>query len=72
MAERLKEYTRINPLTINQVSYSEKGKSQFNDPILKAMNITESSVLLDSYSNPFKYQGFLLIYEVQQIFNFVY
>lgn len=56
MAERLKEYTGINPLTINQVAYSEKSKSQFNDPIHKAMNITESSVLVDDNNNPFKYQ----------------
>jgi len=56
MAERLKEYSGINPLTINQVAYSEKSKSKFNSPILKAMNITESSVFVDNNNNPFKYQ----------------
>ena len=56
MAERLKEYSGINPLTINQVAYSEKSKSQYNSPILKAMNITESSVFVDKNNNPLKYQ----------------
>lgn len=56
MAERLKEYTKINPLTIDQESYSEKSKPEFNDPLLKALKITESSVLLDRNGQPYKYQ----------------
>ena len=56
MAERLKEYTGINPLTINQVVYSEKSKPKLNDPFLKALNVKVSSVHLDENSEPFKYQ----------------
>ncbi len=56
MAERLKEYTGINPLTINQVEYSEKSKAEFNNPILQALDIKESSVLLDKDSKPLKYK----------------
>lgn len=55
MAGRLTEYTGINPLTINQVLYSEKSKPEYNDPLLKALNIKESTVLLDKENNPMKY-----------------
>ncbi|WP_218598614.1 hypothetical protein [Polaribacter sp. NJDZ03] len=56
MAGRLAEFTNINPLTINQVVYSEKSKSEFNNPLLKALNIKESSVLIDKDNNPFRYE----------------
>jgi hypothetical protein len=56
MAQRLKEYTEIDPLTISQTSYSEKGKPEFNHPLLKAFDINESSILLDQENNPFKHQ----------------
>ena len=55
MAGRLTEYTGINPLTINQVVYSEKSKPEFNHPFLKAVNIEESSILIDN-NNPLKYE----------------
>jgi len=55
MAGRLTEYTGINPLTINQVFYSEKSKSEYNHPLLKALGIKESSVILDKKNNPLKY-----------------
>jgi len=55
MAGRLTEYTGINPLTINQVVYSEKSKSEFNHPLLKALNIQESSVIIDKENTPLKY-----------------
>jgi hypothetical protein len=56
MAGRLTEYTGINPLTINQVIYSEKSKPQYNHPLLKAFEIKESSVILDNDNNPLKYK----------------
>lgn len=56
MAGRLTEYTGINPLTINQVLYSERSKPEYNHPLLKALNITEPSVIIDEDNNPLKYQ----------------
>lgn len=55
MAGRLKEYTGIDPLTINQVAYSEKSEPKFNDPLLKAINPQEPVVLLDTLNEPFRY-----------------
>ena len=56
MAGRLTEYTGINPLTINQVIYSEKSKAEYNHPLLKALDIKESSVIIDKDNNPLKYK----------------
>ncbi len=56
MAGRLAEYTGINPLIINQIVYSEKSKPEFNHPLLKALNIKESSVVIDKDNNPLKYE----------------
>ncbi len=56
MAGRLTEYTGINPLTINQVEYSERSKAEFNHPLLKALDIKESSILIDEDNNPLKYE----------------
>jgi len=56
MAGRLTEYTGINPLTINQEEYSERSKTKFNQPLLKAFDIRESSVLIDKDNNPLKYE----------------
>ncbi|MCF6298235.1 MAG: hypothetical protein L3J08_09690 [Flavobacteriaceae bacterium] len=56
MAGRLAKYTGINPLTINQTKYSEKSNLKFNHPLLKALNINESSILLDKSGKPLKYE----------------
>lgn len=56
MAGRLTEYTEINPLTINQILYSEKSKPKYNHPLLKALDIKESSVIIDKDNNPLKYE----------------
>jgi len=56
MAGRLAEYTGINPLTINQTMYSERSSPKLNHPFLKALNITESTVLLDKGGNPLNYE----------------
>lgn len=55
MAGRLYEFTGINPFTIYQTKYSERSKSELDDPLLKALNLIESSVLIDKYGKPFKY-----------------
>lgn len=54
MAGRLKEFTGIDPLTIDQTKYSERSDSLFNDPLLKALNLKEPSVLIDRDKNPMK------------------
>lgn len=56
MAGRLTEFTGIDPLTIYQVQYTEKSKPEFNLPLLKAFNLTESTVLIDGQGNPMKYE----------------
>lgn len=56
MAGRLKEFTGIDPLTINQVKYSERYNQSFNQPLLKALEIEQPSILIDSGNNPFQYQ----------------
>jgi len=56
MAGRLKEFTGIDPLTINQVLYSEKSNSKFNHPLLKALDIKVSTIILDKDNIPLKYK----------------
>lgn len=57
MAERLKEYTGIDPLTIDQTRYSEKSKLVFSAPLLNAFDIQQSSVLIQKDNNmPMKYE----------------
>jgi uncharacterized protein YbjT (DUF2867 family) len=56
MAGRLTEYTGINPLTINQEEYSERSKTEYNHPLLKALDIKESSILIDEENSPLNYE----------------
>ncbi len=60
MAGWLTEFTGINPLTVDQVKFSEKSDSKFNHPLLKALKINQSSILLDQENEPFSlnYDGF--------------
>ena len=55
MAGRLKEFTGIDPLTINQVAYSEKGDPKLNNPFLNAINPKQSIILVDSSDVPLRY-----------------
>jgi len=48
MAERVKEYTGINPFTINQVVFNEKSEIKFNPPFLKAISPKIATVLVDT------------------------
>lgn len=56
MAQRLKEFTGIDPLTISQTSYTERGNPKFNHPLLKAFDINESTVLLDQDDKAFQHK----------------
>lgn len=56
LAERICELTGINPLTVDQVYYSEKSKEEYNSPIFKAMDIKKPSILLDKENTPFSYK----------------
>jgi len=56
MAGRLAQFTGVNPLTINQVAYTEKSEPKFNHPLLKAMQVKEPIVLLDKEYKPFRYE----------------
>ncbi len=56
MAGRLKEFTGVNPLTINQVKYSERNNRNYNQPILKALKIEKPSILIDSENTAFQYE----------------
>lgn len=44
MAGRLTEYTKIDPLTINQAVFSERSKKEYEDPFYQELNINEPSV----------------------------
>ncbi|WP_266202519.1 hypothetical protein [Pontibacter kalidii] len=56
MAGRLAEFTGMDPLTIDQVHYSEKSKPELSHPLLKAFNIAQPSVLLDQENQPFRFE----------------
>lgn len=57
MAGRLAEYTGTDPLTIDQVFYSEKSEPKFNHPLLKAFGFKVPSVLLETSTlQPLKYK----------------
>lgn len=56
MAGLLKEKTGIDPLTIDQVKYSERSSDEFNNPLLKLIKPAGSSVLVDINNKP--YQSF--------------
>lgn len=54
MAGRLKEYTKKDPLTINQVVFSEKSDTKFNHPLLKTFEINEPTVLVDENQDSYQ------------------
>lgn len=53
MAGRLKEYTNIDPFTINQVMYTEKSKAEFGHPFLYATQEEEPFVLINENDEVF-------------------
>ncbi len=56
LAGRLNKLTGINPLTIDQVFYSEKSKKEYRTSIFKSFKIDKPSVLLDQKGDPFSYK----------------
>ena len=57
LAERIHKLTGINPLTVDQVYYSEKSKAEYNSPIFKAIDVKKPSILLDKNNFPFSYKN---------------
>ena len=53
MAGRLKEYTQINPFTIDQTQFSEKSERKYNHPYIAMVNKEFPVVLLDEDGNVF-------------------
>ncbi|PKD19977.1 hypothetical protein APR41_14955 [Salegentibacter salinarum] len=47
LAERLKEYTGIDPLTIDQVAHSEKSNPNFYSPLSRTYKVRTPSVLVN-------------------------
>lgn len=56
MAGRLTEYTGIDPLTISQTAYAERSKSAITHPIIRALNVSQSSILLNVKNQPVPYK----------------
>lgn len=48
MAGRLKEFTGIDPLTIDQQQWTEQGQVAKKHPLYRAINIQEASVFVDA------------------------
>lgn len=58
MAGRLTEFTGIDPLTINQVLYSEKSKRELEDPYYQLTEVIRPSVFLNKDGDSFgKYRS---------------
>lgn len=53
MAGRLKEITKIDPFTIDQVAYSEKGDVKFNSPYIQMVNSKNPVIMVDSSGKTF-------------------
>jgi hypothetical protein len=53
MAGRLKEYTQINPFTIDQTQFAEKSERKYNHPYIAMVNKEFPVVLIDENRNLF-------------------
>ena len=53
MAGRLKEYTQINPFTIDQTQFAERSDKKFNHPYIAMINKDFPVILIDKYGNLF-------------------
>lgn len=53
MAGRLKEYTGIDPFTIDQIVLSEKSDIKFSNPYFQIINAKSYSILVDKNNDPF-------------------
>lgn len=53
MAGRIKEYTNIDPFTIDQTYYSEKGDSKFNKPYINLVNLDYPVIMVNEKGKTF-------------------
>lgn len=53
MEQRLKEYTGIEPFTIEQTILTESGSPEYDDPLYKSIQLNYYAVFLDSSGKPF-------------------
>jgi hypothetical protein len=53
MAGRLKEYTQIDPFTINQTQFAERSERKYNHPFIRMANQKIPFVLIDQDGNLF-------------------
>lgn len=53
MAGRLKEYSKIDPLTIDQVKFSEKSRPEYSHYFVSATKARSAFVLIDKNHKPF-------------------
>ena len=53
MAGRLLEFTGIDPLTINQTTFSEKSTKAYEDPLYQALDIEIPTIFLNSSGDSF-------------------
>lgn len=56
MAGRIKEFTQINPFTIDQVKYSEKGDAKFNHPYIRIVNLDYPVIMVNERGQTFNGQ----------------
>ncbi len=57
MAGRLREFTGINPYTIDQVELSEHSKISFESPFYRLLSSENYGILVDSENAPFRKRG---------------
>lgn len=53
MAGWIKEYTNINPFTIDQTYYSEKGDSKYNKPYINFVNLNYPAIMINENGKTF-------------------
>jgi hypothetical protein len=54
MAGRLKEFTGIDPLTIDQIDMTERSSIEFDNPYFKLIHLDYDAVFIDSSGNSFR------------------
>ncbi|MBP1617919.1 MAG: hypothetical protein H6Q14_1746 [Bacteroidetes bacterium] len=53
MAGRLKEFTKIDPFTIDQTFYSEKGDAKYNSPYIQLVNLDYPVIMVNNNGKTF-------------------
>jgi hypothetical protein len=65
MAGRFREYTGINPFTIDQVKLTERSSSKYENPFYKTINLNYFAFFVDSAGNLFNGQKGINQYDVR-------